>query len=89
MQIESEQDFTKLRQHIDAWHKKFPLFKHDVIKIENAVEEHIKQYSIAMVRYRQSHKKYFLEQAQAHISEINRIVNLAEKMELMAILSQS
>jgi hypothetical protein len=89
MQIESENDFIKLRQHIDAWHKKFPLFRHDVVKIENAVEEHIKQYSIAMVHYRQSHKKHFLEQAQNHIGEINRIINVAEKMELMSILSQS
>ena len=88
MQIESEKDFTKLRQHIDAWHKKFPMFRHDVIKIENAVEEHIKQYSIAMVHYRQSHKKHFLEQAESHILEINRIISISEKMELMAILSQ-
>ena len=88
MQIESENDFTKLRQHIDAWHRKFPMFRHDVVKIENAVEEHIKQYSIAMVHYRQSHKKHYLEQAQEHIESINRIISTAEKMELMALLSQ-
>ena len=88
MQIKSEQDFTKLRQHMDAWHRKFPMFRHDVVKIENAVEEHIKQYSIAMVHYRQSRKKHFLEQAEKHIEDINRIVETAEKMELMAILSQ-
>ena len=88
MQIESEQDFTKLRQHMSAWHKKFPMFRHDVVKIESSVEEHIKQYSIAMVNYRQSHKKNYLEQAQKHINEINRIITLAEKMELMAMLSQ-
>ena len=89
MQIESENDFNKLRQHIDAWHRKFPMFRHDVVKIENAVEEHIKQYSIAMVHYRQSHKRNHLEEANTHIAEINRIVGMAEKMELMAILSQS
>ena len=88
MQIESERDFTKLRQHMDAWHRKFPMFRHDVVKIESSVEEHIKQYSIAMVNYRQSRKKNYLEQAQKHINEINRIVALAEKMELMAMLSQ-
>ena len=88
MQIESEKDFTKLRQHIDTWHKKFPMFRHDVVKIENAVEEHIKQYSIAMVHYRQSHKRHYLEQAGKHIEDINRIVETAEKMELMALLSQ-
>ena len=73
---------------MDAWHRKFPMFRHDVVKIENAVEEHIKQYSIAMVHYRQSHKKHFLEQAQEHIESINRIISTAEKMELMALLSQ-
>jgi len=88
MQIESEKDFTKLRQHIDAWHRKFPMFRHDVIKIENAVEEHIKQYSIAMVHYRQSHKKIYIEQAENHIKDINRIISTAEKLELMALLSQ-
>jgi hypothetical protein len=88
MQIESEKDFIKLRQHMNAWHRKFPMFRHDVVKIESSVEEHIKQYSIAMVNYRQSHKKNYLEQAQKHIDEINRIIALTEKMELMAILSQ-
>jgi hypothetical protein len=63
------------------------MFRHDVVKIEAAVEEHIKQYSIAMVHYRQSHKKNCIDEAQKHIDEINRIVALAEKMELMAILS--
>jgi hypothetical protein len=89
MQIESENDFTKLRRHIDDWHRKFPMFRHDVVKIENAVEEHIKQYSIAMVNYRQSRKRHFLEQAENHIKDINRIISTAEKMELMALLSQS
>jgi len=88
MQIESEQDFTRLRQHMDLWHKRFPMFRHDVVKIETIVEEHIKQYSIAMVYYRQSHKNNFLEDAQRHIAEINRVIALAEKMELMSMLSQ-
>ena len=88
MQIESEQDFTRLRQHMDLWHKRFPMFRHDVISIENIVESHIKQYSIAMVYYRQSHKKNFLEDADRQIAEINRVVSMIEKLELMALLSQ-
>lgn len=88
MQIESENDFTKLRQHMTAWHRKFPMFRHDVVRIESAVEEHIKQYSIAMVHYRQSHKRHFLQQAERHIDDINQIILTAEKMELMAMLSQ-
>lgn len=89
MQIESERDFIKLRQHMDSWHKRFPMFRHDVVRIENIVEGHIKQYSIAMVHYRQSHKKNFVETAQHHLNEINRVIALAEKMELMSLLSQS
>jgi len=88
MQIESEKDFTELRRHIDAWHKKFPMFRHDIVRIENAVEENIKHYSIAMVHYRQSRKKQYIEQAEKHIENINQMIAVAEKMELMALLSR-
>ena len=88
MQIESENDFKKLRQYVNSFNKKFPMFRHDVSKIENIVEEHIKQYSIAMVHYRQNHSQKYLEDAQHHIDEINRVIQLIEKMELMSILSQ-
>lgn len=88
MKIESEKDFRQLRAYIDSYNKKFPMFRHDVSKIESIVEEHIKQYSIAMVYHRQNHNKRYLEQANAHIEEINRVLILIEKIELMALLSQ-
>jgi hypothetical protein len=88
MKIESEKDFNELRKNIDSYHKKFPMFRHDIAHVENIIEEHIKQHSIAMVYYRQSHKKNFLDRANKEIEEINRVVNLIEKIELMAILSQ-
>ena len=88
MQIESEKDFKDLRQYINSYNKKFPMFRHDVSRIENIVEEHIKQYSISMVHHRQNHSRKHLEDAQHHIDEINRVVQLIEKMELMSILSQ-
>jgi hypothetical protein len=88
MQITSEKDFTDLRQYIDKYHQRFPMFRHDIVKIENIIEDHIKQYSIAMVYYRQSHSKHYLEQAEKQIEEINRILSTVGKLELMALLSQ-
>lgn len=89
MVVESENDFINLRIHISGWYSKFPLFKHDILKIEHIIEDHIKQYSIAMVYYRQSHKKSYLEEAQLHINHINRVIGMADKMVLMALLSQA
>jgi hypothetical protein len=89
MQIESEKDFTELRRHIDNYRKRFPMFRHDIVQIEKIIEEHIKQHSIAMVHYRQSHKKYYLEQAQNEIEKINQLMSTVGKIELMALLSQT
>jgi hypothetical protein len=88
VQIESERDFTELRKHIDGYHRRFPMFRHDISKIENIVEEHIKRYSIAMVHHRQSHNKHYLQQAQSEIDDINRVLSTVGKLELMALLSQ-
>jgi hypothetical protein len=89
VQIESERDFTELRRHIDGYHRRFPMFRHDISKIENIIEEHIKRYSIAMVHHRQSHGRHYLEQAQKEIDEINRVLSTVGKLELIALLSQS
>jgi ABC-type phosphate transport system ATPase subunit len=64
------------------------MFRHDISKIENIIEEHIKQYSIAMVHHRQSQSKHYLEQAQREIDSINRVLATVGKLELMALLSQ-
>jgi DNA integrity scanning protein DisA with diadenylate cyclase activity len=64
------------------------MFRHDISKIENIIEEHIKQYSIAMVHHRQSRGRHHLEQAQREIDEINRVLSTVGKLELMALLSQ-
>jgi hypothetical protein len=64
------------------------MFKHDVKRIESIIETHIQNHSIALVNYRQTHNKTFLERAQKEIDEINRVVELAEKTQLMALLSQ-
>ena len=88
MIIESEKDFPELRVKINEWRRRFPMFKHDVDDIEHIIENHIRDYSIALVHFRQSHKKNYLEKAQAEIAAINAVVAMAEKMQLMAILSQ-
>jgi hypothetical protein len=88
MQIESEQDFPKLRIQFAEWRKRFPMFAHDVISIERIVEDHIKRHSQILIQYRQTHSKRYLDDAQAEITAINRVVATVEKIELMAILSQ-
>ena len=88
MQIESDKDFKQLREHINAWRKRFAMFKHDVNQIEHIIEEHIQNHSIIMVQYRQTHSKACLEKAQAEIDAINRVLTTVEKIELMALLSR-
>jgi hypothetical protein len=88
MNIESEKNFPAVRQKIQQWRKQFPMFRHDVNQIESVVESHIQQYSIALVHYRQTHKKNYLEKAEIELQAIANVVAIAEKMELMAILSR-
>ncbi len=87
MQIESEQDFPQLRKQFSIWYRRFPMFKHDVAQIEHIIENHIQNYSIALVGYRQTHSKIYLERAQKEIDEINRVLGTVGKLELMAMLS--
>ena len=88
MQIESEQDFSKLRTQFGEWRKRFPMFVHDVISIERIVEDHIKRHSQLLIQYRQTHGKRYLEQAQKEIDIINQVIATVEKIELMSILSR-
>ena len=64
------------------------MFKHDVNQIEHIIENHIQNYSIALVHYRQTHGRSYLEKAQQEIDEINRVLSTVGKLELMAMLSQ-
>jgi predicted nucleic acid-binding Zn-ribbon protein len=88
MEIKSDNDFKALREHISNWKKQFPMFKHDIARISNIVENHIQNHSIALVHYRQTKQSRYLERAEEEIKEINRVINLAEKAQLMALLSQ-
>jgi hypothetical protein len=88
MEIHSEQDFADLRAQIKIWRKRFPMFRHDVNQIENIIETHIQNHSIALVFYRQTHKKKYFEDAEQEIAAINRVLTMVSKLELMALLSQ-
>jgi hypothetical protein len=88
MQVTSDQDFPKLRRHINKWRTRFPMFTHDVQQIERMIEQHIIRFSKAGIRYRQTHSRSYLEQAHRELDEINRIVATVEKMELLSLLSR-
>ena len=88
MRVESDADFPELRKQIAGWRKKFSMFAHDVTHIEHTIENHIKNFSEAGVYYRQTKSKKYLEIAQNELDEINRIIAIAEKMELMSLLSR-
>ena len=88
MEVKSEHDFKELRQQFTSWRRRFPLFIHDVNTIEDIVEKHIQNYSRALVQHRQTHSKTYLDQAQHSINEINRVVKLIEKIELMSMLAR-
>jgi len=88
MKVSSDQDFADIRNQFNLWRKRFPMFKHDVRQIERIIEYHIQEYSRALVQYRQTHKKNYLEQAQKEIDTINVVLSTVEKLELMSMLSQ-
>ena len=88
MQIESDKDFPEMRKQFNVWRKRFPMFTHDVDRIERIIENHIQDYSIALIYYRQTHKKNFIERAQKEIDAINAVLSTVEKIELLALLSQ-
>jgi hypothetical protein len=88
MKVESEQDFNKLREQFTAWRNRFPMFTHDVQRIEKIINHHITTHSKIMVMYRQTKNRSYLEKAQQEINTINTVLATVEKMELMSLLSR-
>ena len=88
MKIESDKDFEQLRAQFAGWRRRFPMFTHDVQRIEKMINEHIQTHSKIMVLYRQTHSKSYLEKAQQEVDAINTIIDTVEKLELMAMLSR-
>ena len=88
MHVESDKDFPEIRKQFNVWRKRFPMFTHDVNQIEHIIEQHIQNFAIAGVHYRQTKSKTYLEKAQYELDEINRVLSTVEKLELMAILGR-
>jgi len=88
MKVESDQDFKKLREQFAAWRLRFPMFTHDVQRIEKIINQHITAHSKIMVMYRQTKNRSYLEKAQQEINTINTVLATVEKMELMSLLSR-
>ena len=88
MQIESDKDFQQLRNQFSQWRRRFPMFTHDVHRIEQIINTHIQSHSRLMVLHRQTHSRSYLEKAQLEIDAINRVILTVEKIELMSMLSR-
>jgi hypothetical protein len=88
MKVESDQDFKKLRDQFTAWRDRFPMFVHDVQRIEKIINQHITAHSKIMVMYRQTKNRSYLERAQREIDTINTVLSTVEKMELLSLLSR-
>jgi hypothetical protein len=88
VQITSESDFKQLRAQFSIWRNRFPMFTHDVQRIEKIIDNHIQTHSKIMVQHRQTKSRAYLEKAQQEIDAINRVLATVEKIELMAMLSR-
>ena len=88
MKVESDKDFKQLREQFTAWRHRFPMFTHDVQRIEKIINQHITAHSKIMVMYRQTKNRSYLEKAQQEINTINTVLATVEKMELMSLLSR-
>ena len=88
MKVESDKDFKQLRDQFTAWRNRFPMFIHDVQRIEKIINQHITAHSKIMVMYRQTKNRSYLEKAQQEIDAINSTILTVEKMELMSLLSR-
>jgi hypothetical protein len=88
VQITSDKDFKQLRAQFSIWRNRFPMFTHDVQRIEKIIDNHIQTHSKIMVQHRQTKSRAYLEKAQREIDSINQILTTVEKLELMALLSR-
>ena len=88
MKVETDKDFAELTQQFSVWRKRFPMFVHDVQRIEKIINQHITAYSKIMVMHRQTNSRSYLERAQREIDAINAVLATVEKMELMSLLSR-
>jgi len=65
------------------------MFINDIRKLESNIEQLKKEYSFYMIKYKQNKSDQYLRQAEQKIQEINEVVLLIDKIELLSILSRS
>ena len=56
LEIKSHEDFDKLREQLQKWRKRFPMFSHDVRRIQDSIDIHMKHYMDYLIKYKQSKK---------------------------------
>ena len=88
MIVKYEDDFPRLAKHIRNYKKRFPMFIHDIRKLENNIDQLKKEYSFYIIKYKQNKSETYLLQAEQKIAEINQVILLIDKIELLAILSK-
>ena len=88
IEINSHKDFDKLREQLTKWRKRFPMFAHDVRRIQSSIEIHMKNYMEHLIRYKQTKSDHCISKAQSEIDKINTLMNTISKVELMALLSK-
>jgi len=64
------------------------MFIHDIRKLENNIDQLKKEYSFYIIKYKQNKSETYLLQAEQKIAEINQVILLIDKIELLAILSK-
>jgi len=87
-EITSHEDFNKIRDQLDKWKKRFPMFSHDVRRIQDAIEVHMKNYMDHLIKYKQTKSNHCIDRAQEELDKINGLLNTISKVELMALLSK-
>ena len=88
LEIKSHEDFDKLREQLQKWRKRFPMFSHDVRRIQDSIDVHMKNYMDYLIKYKKNKKERYIENAQGEIDNINALLNTISKVELMALLSK-
>ena len=81
-------DFSDIKDNIKRYKKRFPMFLKDIRRIENTIDNHIKLHGQYLVQYKQTKSDKFREKAEAEIEQINNLLKLIDKIELMAILAK-
>ena len=88
LEINSHEDFDKLRNQLDKWRKRFPMFSHDIRTIQNSIEQHMKAYMECLIKFKQTKSDRYIENAELEIDKINTLINTVSKVELMALLTK-